>query len=79
MKAEITSTERLVEMKDGDGRRATTRVWEGISENGVKFTAYVMMVQVATDADNTIFERELRQHVEPRADIKRAIDMRFVL
>ena len=38
-----------------------------------------MMVQVATDADNTVFERELREHVEPRADTKRAIDMRFVL
>ncbi|MDO8534228.1 MAG: hypothetical protein Q7S17_05745 [Xanthobacteraceae bacterium] len=79
MKASITSTNQVVEMKDLQGRAYTARVWEGESEGGVKFTAYIPTVQVARDADNSVFERELSEHVAPRADTMRAIDMRFVL
>jgi hypothetical protein len=79
MKATITSTDRIVEMKDSQGRPYMARVWEGVSEGNVAFTAYVPTVQVLRAADNTVFERELTEHKMPRVDTQRAIDMRFVL
>ena len=79
MKATITSTDQIVEMKDPKGRSYMARVWEGKSDGGVRFTAYIPTVQVARDADNSVFERELREHAAPRADTMRAIDLRFIL
>lgn len=79
MKATITSTDQIVEMKDSQGRPYMARVWEGESEGGVRFTAYIPTVQVAREADNSVFERELSEHTAPRADTVHAIDMRFVL
>jgi hypothetical protein len=79
MKATITSTDQIVEMKDPKGRTFQGRVWEGLSEGGVAFTAYIPVVQVHRNADNSVFERELREHDAPSADTRRAIDMRFVL
>ena len=79
MKATITSTDQVVTMKDYEDKPYTARVWECVSERGVPFTAYIPTVQVARDADNSVFERELREHKAPHADTQRAIDMRFVL
>ena len=78
MKAHITSTDQIVEMKDPKGRPYMARVWEGLSDSGVEFTAYIPMVQVARNADNSVFERELQEHKPPTADTMRAIDMRMV-
>ena len=79
MKATITSTDQIVEMKDLKGRPYMARVWEGLSEGGVPFTAYISVVQVHRNADNSVFGRELQEHKAPHADTQRAIDMRFVL
>jgi hypothetical protein len=79
MKATIVSTDQIVEMKDTNGRPYMARVWEGESDGGVRFTAFISTVQVHRDDDNTVFERELQEHKAPRADTQRAIDMRFVL
>jgi hypothetical protein len=79
MKATIKSTDQVVEMKDSEGRPYKARVWEGASEGGVAFTAYIPTVQVARDADNYVFERELAEHDAPSAATRRAIDMRFVI
>lgn len=79
MKATIQSTTEIVETRDPQGRPALARVWEGITEAGVPFTAYITTVQVRTDADNTVFVRELQEHVAPSAETIRAIDLRFVL
>ena len=79
MKATITSTSAVVDMKDPKGREYTCRVWEGVTEAGVPFTAYVGTVQVARNADNSVFERELQEHTTVRPDTQRAIDMRFVI
>lgn len=77
MKATIQSTSAVVDL-DGSGK-LKARVWEGITETGVKFTAYIPVVQVHKDADNSQFEAELREHKQPEPFTNRAIDMRMIL
>lgn len=81
MKATITSTDQVVEIDCiGDWpRRTQARVWEGVTEAGVPFTAYIPLVQVHKDADNSVFDRELREHKRPEPATQRAIDARFIL
>lgn len=74
MKATIESTDKVVVVN-----MARARVWEGVTEAGVPFVAYIAMVQVKNDADNSQFERELEQHKQPSAETVRAIDARFIL
>lgn len=80
MQATITSTNAIVDIP-AVGHPGTTkaRVWEGITEHGVAFTAYIPLVQVARSADNSAFERELQEHKQPSAETRRAIDLRMVL
>ena len=77
MKATITSTTAIVSL-DGAGK-VKARVWEGITEAGVPFTAYIVTCQVHKDADNSEFERELHEHKEPEPATSRAIDARMIL
>jgi hypothetical protein len=79
MKASIISTSAIVDMKDCEGKPFKARVWEGVTENGIAFTAYISMVQVARTVDNSEFENELSEHKPPEAATLRAIDLRFVL
>ena len=79
MKATMTSTDRVLDIKDPQGRPAQARVWEGVSEAGIPFTAYVTLVQVATGADQAEFARELQEHKQPSPGTIRAIDARFIL
>lgn len=76
MKATITSTAAVVSISD-DGK-VQARVWEGVTEGGIAFTAYVAMCQVRAIADNSEFERDLTEHKLPDAATLRAIDMRMV-
>lgn len=77
MKATITSTNVMVPIsKDGT---AMARVWEGVTEAGVPFVAYVAFVQVNADADNSQFERELVEHKKLDIATQRAIDMRMII
>jgi hypothetical protein len=57
MKATITSTSECAKVQG-----VLTRVWEGVSEAGVEFTAYIALVKVPRNADNSQFERELSEH-----------------
>lgn len=84
MKATIESTDVIVESVPtyGPCERADVhaRVWEGVTENGVEFVAYIMTLQVRTEADNSAFERELiEHHKKPSAATQRAINLRHVL
>lgn len=79
MKAQIASTDQVVLMKDSEGNPFRSRVWEGVTEAGVQFTAYIPVVQVSRAVDQSQFERELREHSAASADTVRAIDARFVL
>lgn len=83
MKATIQSTDQIVPVnapsEDGMGRAVLARVWEGVTEGGVPFTAYIPVVQVRRTDNNSQFERELSEHKKPEPDTQRAIDLRFVL
>lgn len=79
MKASITSTTAIVEIKDLRGRIHAARVWEGVTEAGIPFTAYITTVMVARQHDQSAFERELVEQVQPSAETKRAIDQRFII
>lgn len=80
MKAQITSTDRIVTVDAiGFAGKTKARVWEGVTEGGVLFTAYIPIVQVDKDADNSQFERELSEHKPPEPATMKAIDARFFL
>lgn len=89
MKATITSTDKIVtidavgvecssEYGSGGSCQTKARVWEGVTEGGVAFVAYIPLVQVKRDADNAQFERELVEHARASAETLRAIDARFI-
>lgn len=81
MKATITSTDQIVVIPAiGGGEPGLTkaRVWEGVTEAGVKFTAYISLIQVHRNEDNSVFERELSEHKPPEASTRYAIDNRMV-
>ena len=80
MKATIASTDRIVTIKAiGFEGSTLARVWEGTTEAGVPFTAYIPIIQVHKAQDNAQFEAELTEHKQPTADTLRAIDARMVL
>ena len=83
MKATIESTDTIVDSVPIYGTReradVLARVWEGVTEDGVEFIAYILTLQVRSDADNSAFERELIEHKRPSAETQRAIDLRHVL
>ncbi len=80
MKATITSTDRIVTIKAiGFDGQTKARVWEGITEAGVPFTAYIPIVQVHKANDNAQFEAELTKHKPPSSDTLKAIDTRMIL
>jgi len=80
MKATISSTDKIVTIKAvGFEGQTKARGWEGITEGGVPFTAYIPVVQVARQADNSQFESELSEHVQPSSETLRAIDARMIL
>ena len=79
MKAQITSTDQIVTVKAvGFEGQTKARVWEGVTEGGVRFTAYIPVVQVHKADDNSQFERELSEHKSPEDWTRRAIDARMV-
>ena len=80
MKATITSTDRVVTIPaDVFEHTAQARVWEGMTEGGVPFVAYVALIQVAREKDQSQFERELVAYKEPNPAMLRAINMRFII
>ncbi|WKA31584.1 hypothetical protein [Bradyrhizobium roseum] len=80
MKATIESTDCIVEISDPSGRRASARVWEGVTEGGVKFTAYITQTQVRAGAGREAeFNRDLIRSGRPSVETAKAIDHRYVV
>lgn len=80
MKASITSTDQIVDVNAvGHPGMTKARVWEGVTDGGVRFTAYIPIVQVHKGDDNSQFERELSEHKAPEDWTTRAIDARMIL
>ncbi|MBC6444597.1 MAG: hypothetical protein GDA50_04085 [Alphaproteobacteria bacterium GM202ARS2] len=74
MKATITSTTEIVDI---DGSQHMARVWEGVSEKGIHFTAYVSLVQVKRSDDCDEFDRELQEHKRPSTETRIAMMQRI--
>lgn len=79
MKATLESTSKVVTLTESSGStRMQARIWEGCTEKGVRFHAYIVRVAVAKDEDNSQFEAELKETRAPSADVA-AIPMRMIL
>lgn len=72
MKATIESTDRII-----THRGVEARVWEGVTESGVRFQALIARIAVRVDADNSQFQRELQEHKPPPES--NAFDLRFFI
>jgi hypothetical protein len=79
MKATVESTNAIVEMRDPQGRPFTARVWRGVSERGVEFTAYIAIAQIKNELDQFEFARDLTASAAPPESTQHAIDMRFII
>ena len=53
------------------------RIWKGSTDTGIEVTCWIPIVQVRKDADQSQFERELRE-VEVHRELV-AFDMRMVI
>jgi len=78
MKATITSTSKVLEISDPAGRRAIARVWEGVTEGGVPFTAYITQTQVRNGGEAE-FERDLVRSPAPSPETMKAIELRYLV
>lgn len=80
MKAKIESTDEIVSISAvGYSGMTRARVWEGVTDTGVRFTAYIPLVMVHKNDDNSQFERELSEHKRPENWTLEAINARLVL
>lgn len=70
MKIEIEATDKLTTIAG-----VPVRLWEGITENGVKCKVFVHRIAVHNDEDPGEFERELVEQIPPG----RHVDLRQIL
>jgi hypothetical protein len=73
MKLTIESTSGIVEVNG-----IPARVWEGVSERGVKVQCLVTRIAVHNNDDSSQFEAELRETAPPTAP-ERAFPLRMIL
>jgi hypothetical protein len=69
MKIAIEATGTLTEL---DGQRV--RLWEGVTERGVRCKVFVARVMVHPDADPSQFEEELKETGEP-LELRRVVPL----
>lgn len=80
MKATMQSTDLIVDIPCvGHVGITEARVWEGVTESGVRFTAYIPLVMVLRTDDHHQFEEELIEHKKPDGWTQLAVDMRMVV
>ena len=72
MKITIESTSRVVEASG-----IKCRVWEGVSEGGVKVSCLIPRIAADAEQDLAQFEAELQEHAAPSAIV--AFPLRMVL
>lgn len=79
MRITIESTDQVVTIETRNGGRIEARVWQGVTDGGVACQVLVPRIAVHRDADNSAFERELREHPPKGLDGQRAFDLRFFI
>jgi hypothetical protein len=78
MKITLESTNKIVTVTTPYGP-ATGRIWEGVSEGGVRCHAVISTIAVHKDEDGSQFSRELQEHQPASERALKAFDRRFVL
>lgn len=74
MRVQLESTTKLVELNG-----VPARVWEGVTERGVRCFAFVTRIAVREGDDAEQFAEELQECRPPSPDIEGAIPARLVL
>jgi len=77
MKAQIENTSKIVDLVTPNGT-IPARIWEGVTENGIRFHCYITRVAVEKNEDAGEFEKALQEVKEPSAEIN-ALPLRLVL
>lgn len=72
---ESTSKTTILEL---DGPRMTARIWEGVTESGIKVHAYITRIAVNRDEDLREFDAELEACRDPSPQVA-AIPGRLIL
>ncbi len=72
MKATIESTWRFADVRDEKGRLAEARVWEGVTESGIPFAAFIV-VALPGSGRELEFDRELDQSRPASTETLKAI------
>lgn len=73
MRATVQSTDRIAEING-----VPARLWEGRTESGVPFVAYITRVAVREDRDCSQFGRELQEHKHPSEEAQ-GVPLRLIL
>ena len=73
MKISLENTTKIVTLNGMD-----CRIWEGVTERGVKVVAYIPRIAAQPDQDMTQFEAELRETRPPSAEVQ-AIPLRMII
>lgn len=73
MKITLESTTRIVRASGIE-----CRVWEGVTERGVKIQALIPRIAVEDGEDMSQFEEELRERRAPTAEVQ-AFPLRMIL
>lgn len=74
MLIQIESTDKIVHLNG-----VPARIWEGVTDSGVKVHAYITRIACDKDEPNTEqFEKELQEHRPPSAEIA-ALPLRMIL
>jgi hypothetical protein len=74
MKITIESTTKITNLNG-----VPARIWEGVSENGVKIHCFITRVAIDKDEPNSEqFEKELKEHKPPTPEIE-AIPLRMII
>lgn len=75
MKLTIESTSKVVMVND----RIPCRVWEGVSERGVRVVCLIPRIAVKNGQDQSQFEAELVEQRAPSAEDREAFPLRMIL
>lgn len=77
MKVQLESTTKIVELVI-DGKAVPARIWEGVTEGGVRCVAFITRIAVRNEADSAKFERDLKECAAPSAAMQ-AFPSRMIL
>ena len=74
MKITIENTAEMVSLNG-----VMMRIWEGVTESGIRVQCLITRVAVHKDSDCSQFDRELEETEAPRSDMPRAFPLRMIL